>query len=380
MSTIIDLFSGGGGFCLGAVMAGFQPVLCVDNDEDLSFSFSTNFPHVNHHLRDLSVAEPAELLELANFAPGEITGVLGGPPCQGVSYIGKRDPSDPRNRLIPRFFRFVAHIQPAFFVMENVLGLLDAASRPVLDEGISKLPEEYHVLDPLRLNAADYGAATSRDRVFVIGYHVERAHEVVAEDILSVRTENKPTVYEAIHDLPSADQSSQASDKDWAVYARLPDDGHKGEYARRARTLPFDGLSTSEIRSRLKDGNISGFKPTHHTDHVLKRFASVRPGERDAVSKCPRLEWGAQCNTLRAGTGKERGSYQSIRPIHPEENRVISVREAARIQGFPDWFQFHPTKWHSFRMIGNSVAPPIGTAVLSVIRDHLNLHAGPPHM
>jgi len=88
----------------------------------------------------------------------------------------------------------------------------------------------------------------------------------------------------------------------------------------------------------------------------------------DKVSKFPRLSWDGLCPTLRAGTDSSRGSYQAVRPIHPDKNRVITPREAARLQGFPDWFQFSPTKWHSFRQIGNSVSPFVAEAVLDVIR------------
>jgi len=88
----------------------------------------------------------------------------------------------------------------------------------------------------------------------------------------------------------------------------------------------------------------------------------------DKISKFPRLRWDGLCPTLRAGTDKHKGSYQAVRPIHPDEDRVITPREAARLQGFPDWFQFSPTKWHSFRQIGNSVSPFVGEAVLDVIR------------
>ena len=95
------------------------------------------------------------------------------------------------------------------------------------------------------------------------------------------------------------------------------------------------------------------------------------PGKTDKISKFPRLSWNGLCPTIRAGTDHRRGSYQAARPIHPEKNRVITPREAARLQGFPDWFQFSPTKWHSFRQIGNSISPLLAEAILSVIRQHL---------
>jgi DNA (cytosine-5)-methyltransferase 1 len=98
----------------------------------------------------------------------------------------------------------------------------------------------------------------------------------------------------------------------------------------------------------------------------------VEPGGVDAVGRHQRLDWRGQCPTLRAGTGSDRGSYQSVRPIHPEHDRVITVREAARLQGFPDRHMFHPTTWHSFRMIGNSVSPIIARAIFGAIAERFD--------
>lgn len=110
-----------------------------------------------------------------------------------------------------------------------------------------------------------------------------------------------------------------------------------------------------------------------HKADVVRRFATVMPGKMDTVGRHPRLAWDGQCPTLRAGTGADKGSRQAVRPLHPEEPRVITVREAARLQGFPDQHLFHPTIWHSFRMIGNSVSPILAEAVFRAIRDRLGL-------
>jgi DNA (cytosine-5)-methyltransferase 1 len=104
---------------------------------------------------------------------------------------------------------------------------------------------------------------------------------------------------------------------------------------------------------------------------VIHRFSKVNPGEIDKISRAPRLKLDGFCPTLRAGTGRDRGSYQAVRPIHPNQHRVITPREAARLQGFPDWFQFHETKWHSFRQIGNSVSPIVSEYLFKRIFDYL---------
>lgn len=374
--NIIDLFSGAGGFSLGAHIAGFKPILCVDIDSDLTSSFSTNFPQARLAIADLHSLEPGEILNLSGLKSGQAAGVIGGPPCQGFSFMGKRNLKDPRNQLIVRFFEYVRHIKPAFFVMENVPGLLTEPFINLLHIGLELVNPWYNILEPQQLNASWFGAATSRNRVFVIGYRPDRMDSVCEDDIRAARIDNYVTVYQALHDLPPLDSAHKKPDGEyWAKYQRNPDESSAGAYAREARRPPQNGVSSQLVCGLHSKGIISGFQPTRHTEVVKRRFANVAPGDRDSVSRCPRLSWDNQCSTLRAGTGKERGSFQSIRPIHPTEDRVISVREGARLQGFPDWFQFHTTKWHSFRMIGNSVPPPLGEHLLGVLARKFSINA-----
>ena len=112
---------------------------------------------------------------------------------------------------------------------------------------------------------------------------------------------------------------------------------------------------------------VSGCLGTRHSEKVTRRYKNLKHGGRDKISKTSRLDPKGFCPTLRAGTGKDRGSFQAVRPIHPSEDRVITPREAARLQGFPDWFRFDSTKWHSFRQIGNSVSPILAESILTKI-------------
>jgi DNA (cytosine-5)-methyltransferase 1 len=119
---------------------------------------------------------------------------------------------------------------------------------------------------------------------------------------------------------------------------------------------------------------------TIHTDLSIERFAATQQGETELISRFYRLHPKGLCNTLRAGTGSERGAYTSPRPIHPRLPRVISVREAARLHSIPDWFRLHATKWHGFRQIGNAVAPMMGRAVAESIVEALMLKPAKPRM
>jgi DNA (cytosine-5)-methyltransferase 1 len=133
-----------------------------------------------------------------------------------------------------------------------------------------------------------------------------------------------------------------------------------------------EGVGDPETIKKLVDQDlVSGCIFTNHTSDVEKRFAQVVQGKTDLVSRMPRLKKSGLCPTLRAGTGSDKGSYMALRPIHFSEPRVITPREAARLQGFPDWFRFHKTKWHAFRGIGNSVSPLVAEALFRVIRSKL---------
>ena len=354
--NIIDLFSGCGGFSLGAHLAGFHIPLAVDMDPVLSSSFAVNFPSVVLRRWDLVDTEPGWFAT----APGEeIAGVVGGPPCQAFSEIGRQNSKDERRDLVRHFFRLVAALRPSFFVMENVRGLGFSRNRGVLDEALDLVADRYVILGPVMLDAAEFGAPTARRRLFVFG--VDPSNWDVPElTRLEACKSSAPTVRDAIHDLAVARSARKGADgRDWWQY-----DGRRkvSEYAAAARSAPPAGLGAGHI-----SGRFSGHLKTRHTEAVIRRFGSVSAGERDAVGKHDRLHWDAQAPALRAGTGSDRGSYQSVRPIHPSQDRVITPREAARLQGFPDWFLFHPTVWHSFRMIGNSVSPFVSRAILSWI-------------
>ncbi len=357
--NLIDLFCGCGGFSLGAHSAGFDVAAAYDKDEILTSSYPVNFPKTKLFHRDVATLSGKEILADVD---DEIAGIFGGPPCQGFSDIGRRSKSDPRRELLGHFFRIVAEVEPSFFVMENVRGLAYADARPVLDEALALVRPRYDILGPHIWDASDFGAATKRYRMFVIGIRKDLQAPI---DRASIDARRRPaaTVKAAIADLSGARElpgcpSLPGYDR-WEICRKGP----PSDYARSLRA---------------DDKAFTGHRPTEHTREVAKRFASIRPGQIDPIGRHPRLNWKGQCPTLRAGTGSDRGSYQSVRPIHPEENRVITVREAARLQGFPDSHLFHPTVWHSFRMIGNSVSPIIGTAIFKAIGSHLDLLADTP--
>ncbi len=362
MKKIIDLFCGCGGFGLGAKQAGFDVVIAVDIDKTLQSAYERNFPNTKVVNADLSKMESRDWSDL--LGDQQIDGVIGGPPCQGYSRMGKGDVNDPRRSLLGHFFRTVNIISPKFFVMENVEGLLDEKNAQELFDVIKTADKKYTVLAPIVVDASKFGAPTKRKRVVVIGYDPLRVNEISADEILFIDNE-AVTVKDAIKDIGEPiRQQKDAGNFGWANYRKVK---ALSSYAIKMRSSPKRGLGWSIANENLKQGRISGNFDTIHLPEVMARYGSIIPGQTDPVSRSKRLAWNGVCPTLRAGTGTDKGSHQAVRPLHPQMPRVITVREAARLQGFPDWFCFHNTKWHSFRMIGNSVSPLVSEAILNVI-------------
>lgn len=348
---VINLFAGCGGFALGAQQAGCQVVVAIDIDRVLTSTYQRNFQMANLIIDDIRNVD-AEAVRLA--ARGPIDGVFGGPPCQPFSDIGKRSPHDPRRNLLFEFFRIVAETQPRFYVMENVRGLGYVDAVGVLEAGLKLLSERYNSLGPIIFDAATFGAPTRRARLFVIGIHKDEGDGLTDED-METFSEQPTTVREAIFDLRDATYVEEDSGFDvWKIL-------NTKEYSTYAR------------KQHSKDLRITGHRKPKHSKEVSDRFMSVKQGGCDLIGRHARLSWSGQCPIIRAGTGSDRGSYLAVRPIHPEEPRVITVREAARLQGFPDNHLFHPTVWHSFRMIGNSVSPIMSKVIFAAILQKLGI-------
>ncbi len=351
----IDLFAGCGGLSLGFEQAGFDVVAAVEIDPIHAAVHEYNFPLCRTVCADIRDVSGNALRDLSGIGKRDVDVVFGGAPCQGFSLIGKRNLDDPRNQLIKEFFRVVGEIRPKYCVLENVKGLTVGKQVRFLDELIESLEGlGYKVRLPYRvLNAADYGVPQNRHRLFLLAAREGLTLPDYPEP-LTART----TVRDAIADLPDADSFEELKTAEkvkcrWKT--ELP-------YAARLRGLAVDPADFS--RKRIFDpGFLTDSLRTFHTRPSMDRFMATAQGETEPHSRFLKLSWEGQSNTLRAGTDSARGGFTSPRPIHPERPRVITVREAARIHSYPDWFRFHWTKWHGFREIGNSVPPMLARSV-----------------
>lgn len=363
--TIVDLFCGCGGFGLGAELAGFHTIAAIDVDQTLQSAYKLNFPNTDVINADLSKLNKAGWKKILKGK--EVDGVIGGPPCQAFSRLGVGNIEDPRRQLLMDFYRHIDLLNPRFFVMENVEGLKDKKNIGQLNKALKKVSKKYTILGPMVVDASDWGAPTKRKRVIVVGFDPSRMSPLELADFAP--NMKKTTVEDAIRDIREPIKQSDAPENfGWASYRKIKS---VSEYAQQMRQLPPKGLGSSEAIKWLKQSKLSGHFDTLHTDKVQARYEALEQGKTDPVSRAKKLAWDGLCPTLRAGTGSDKGSHQAVRPIHPNKGRVITVREAARLQGFPDWFCFHPTKWHSFRMIGNSVSPIVSKAILTVIYNAL---------
>lgn len=359
----IDLFAGAGGMSLGFEQAGFDIAAAVEIDPIHCATHEYNFPYSKTLCASVVDLTGDEIRQRASLGDHEVDVVFGGAPCQGFSLIGKRILDDPRNELASHYVRLVAEISPKYCVFENVKGLTLGKHAKFLHAMIEALDDAgYEVTMPYRvLNAADYGVPQARHRLFLIGTRKGLAPPYYPKPRLA-----QVTVWDAIGDLPDANTFEELRVTD-AVRATWDT---KSTYARCLRGLDRDPEDFGY--ARLHDTDIlSSSLRTEHTKLSQSRFISTEPGKTEPVSRFRKLHPEGLCNTLRAGTDSARGAFTSPRPIHPHLPRVITVREAARLHSFPDWFRFHSTKWHGFRQIGNSVPPLLGRAVASSIMEAL---------
>lgn len=369
----VELCSGVGGMSLGFEQAGFNVAAAFEVDDIHVESHAENFPNCVTVRADVSQITGADVRKLGKLGEQHIDVLFGGSPCQGFSLIGRRDSEDPRSEVLFDFARLIDELQTSYFVVENVEGLLIGDAKEFYDRFVVMVSDAgYSVCNPWLLTATDFGVPQRRTRVFIVGYQRGLPEPTMPVGKFSDSTnghsqngsalEPCPNVWDAIADLSALGQSP----------ALFKTDGFKraarasNYYAKVLRGEERDPENRSRRRPEFPKV-LTGCLLTVHKDTTIIRFDATEPGTYEPVTRFYRLSKEGYSNTLRAGTDNTRGSYMAARPIHPEEPRVIVAREAARLHSFPDWFVFHPTRWHAFRQIGNAVPPRLARSVASSI-------------
>jgi len=362
----IDLFAGAGGLSLGFEQAGFNVVAAVEIDPVHAAVHEFNFPNCAVIPRSVTELTGEQIRAASGIGTKKVDVVFGGAPCQGFSLIGQRALDDPRNSLVKDFVRIVRELDADYFVFENVKGLTVGKHRKFLDEIIQEFGQAgYGVLQQWKvLNAYEYGVPQDRQRLFLLGAKKGLKLPAYPAPITSKpgtagTLPSAPTCSQALGDLPDAERFARLTVSDEVkakksvragAYAKLMRCETPGSWGYGYKRLWDSELLTSSMRS-------------DHTEISRRRFASTEPGEVEPISRFFKLPPDGVSNTLRAGTDSARGAFTSPRPIHYKWNRCVTVREMARLHGFPDWFRFNETKWHGARQIGNAVPPPLARAV-----------------
>lgn len=367
----IDLFAGAGGMSLGFEQAGFDVVAAVEIDPVHAAVHAYNFPNCLVLPRSVTEISGKDIIEAAGIGNRKVDVVFGGAPCQGFSLIGQRALDDPRNSLVRDFVRIVKELDANYFVFENVKGLTVGKHRKFLLELIEEFKSVgYDVVENWKvLNASSYGVPQDRQRLFLLGckqgLRLPKYPDPVTSKPGSVSSSlpPAPTCADALGDLPDAEQYEQLLSTDEVV---IRPSAAASEYARQLRCEKPRDWAYGYTR-RWNEALLTSSMRSAHTDISRQRFERTPPGTVEPVSRFLKLSPDGVSNTLRAGTDSARGAFTSPRPIHYKWNRCVTVREMARLHGFPDWFRFNETKWHGARQIGNSVPPPLARAVAAQV-------------
>lgn len=370
----IDLFACSGGLTLGFEQAGFDVVAAVEIDPIHCAVHAYNFPQCAVLPQSVVGLTGDEIRRRAGIGRRRVDVVFGGAPCQGFSMIGHRALDDPRNSLVREFVRIVNELRASYFVFENVKGLTVGEHRGVLNELIEEFARlGYRTRLPWKvLDAAEFGVPQHRERLILMGARrgfplpeypaaMFQPADVERRGLLAVG----PTCRDALGDLPDAEQIDELTRTDEAFTTEW---GRATRYGREMRCVGGASWHFGYVREWDRRLLTSSLR-TDHTPISRRRFDATLPGEVERISRFYKLPADGLSNTLRAGTDSSRGAFTSPRPIHYSCPRCITVREMARLHGFPDWFRFHQTKWHGARQIGNAVPPPLARAVaMQVIR------------
>lgn len=343
--TAIDLFAGAGGTTLGLRQAGFRVKIAVDVDP-----YKANTLRLNHTktkvlgiegtIGDVRSMKGKDLLRSCGIRKGKLDLLVGCPPCQGFSLQGNRDPNDSRNTLYLEFVRLIEEMNPKAIVFENVTGITSFQNGDVFSDVKESIEDlDYNVIT-WTLDAKLYGIPQSRKRVFLIGMRVD---ELPRKPNKRRRIVN---VWESIADLPIRKITNDARFPSIPIPYRSPPRSRYAELLRGSR-------------SAVKNCEI-----TCHARSLLDRIRLLKWDERDEDTWHRRLNPKEPAPTITAGSR----TRTACRPIHPYADRVLTVREGARIASFPDWYRLPSHKAEAWSQIGNCVPPLLAKKVFNQVR------------
>ncbi|MFG0396514.1 DNA cytosine methyltransferase [Pseudomonas sp. zbq_4] len=368
---VLTLFSGAGGFSYGFASAGIKPLCGAELDKSACESYEANVGSICHNV-DLSQTPPSFFKDL--LGGKQPFAIIGGPPCQGFSTAGSRNATDPRNRLIFNYLRIVDEVKPRWFIFENVEGLLTSGH----GEAVSSLIQEFlkigYSVRVEKVNLAAYGVPQTRKRVLIIGNRMGSVFHFPEEKFSyesgkAKKRSNKPfapTLLEAISGLGKTSEkrkytSHYASDAPENAYDALMRECNTSGFV----TEHFDSTNAEDVHrySLLRCGQTMKDLPEElwHESFRRRAFRRVQDGtptekRGGAPSGIKRLYGDLQSLTITGAACREF--------IHPTLHRPLTIRECARIQSFPDSYEFSGNASSVMQQIGNAV-PPMAAAVFA---------------
>jgi len=369
----IDLFCGCGGISVGLTKAGFEVLAGIDIEKKYLAIFKHNFPNANALNTDITSISANEFMQIVGITSGELDLLVGGPPCQGFSKNVPRKNrllEDPKNLLVKSFLDYCEVLQPKMILMENVAEMKNGFGEIYSQEVISRLEEAGYTITSAVLNSADYGVPQRRKRAFFLANRLGITFKVPTPTHTKSKSTNKAigeffeypshiTVWEAISDLPSVEHGSGTEQ---TKYSLLPQTQYqqeirenlthvKNHIARKLAPKQFERLSS------IKAGEGHNELPEH-----LK----TKGGYSGAYG---RLSWDMIAPTItrwvfHPGSG---------RWGHPVDIRTLTIREAARIQSFPDNFEFVGSYTDQSGQIGNAVPPKLAYSIITSLCNQVGL-------
>lgn len=343
--TVIDLFAGVGGLSLGFEMSGFDVLLANEYDKSIAAAYIENHKKTKMIVGDITALDLEQI-----FMPykGEIDVIIGGPPCQGFSQKGQRKTiHDERNFLFKYYVAVVKLVKPRYFVIENVPNLLTASGGYFLKEIEELFNDMGYSLQYGVLNASDYGVPQNRRRAVIIGKFGGDA------PTLPEPRSQKVTIWDAISDLAYL-QSGEGTDEQ--IY-KIPAESEYEKMLRKGSNILYNHVATK------------------HSSLALKRLEMIPPNAGREVLPKEHLTKSIYSGTWTRMRKDEISvtittrfdTPSSGKFTHPFLNRAITVREAARIQSFPDTFRFIGNKGSQMKQVGNAVPPLLAAAIANVI-------------
>ncbi len=360
--TVVDLFCGAGGLSHGFMQAGFDILFGSDIDPTFGRTFKASHRGAHFVAKPIQTLSVGEILEATQLKPGDLDVLVGGPPCQGYSvYNHGRGEQDPRAGLFREYLRLVQGLQPKWLVMENVTGLTSISGGRLIESIVAEIEGSgYGDVAFKILKAEEYGVPQERRRIVFVANRLGIPVEFPATSHGENRTPFN-TVWDAIGDLPAINE--QWEFETGAAYTSKPQNDFQrvmrqnSEMASNHFGPRLSKVNLERIRHIPQGGSWrdvpfdllpAGMKKAKRSDHT-KRYGRPRPTDLACtiLTKCD-IHWGAY--------------------IHPVQNRAFTVREAARLQSFPDDFIFYGSMTEQFVQVGNAVPPLMAKAIAEKIR------------